>query len=792
MKEILKTLLFLGVIFQSFLVLNSCSSNDNKHLPNDSPEKDKLVLWYQQPATNWEIDALPLGNGSLGGLVFGTVNKERILLNENTVWDGGPNVPGYEDANKAESYKHLPKVRKALLDGDYTKAEALSKEHLMANYSYDHKNFGSYKPLGDVYIETGIEEFSNYKRSLSLNSAVSTVQFDSDSTHYTRQYFCSYPDKVMVMLFTANKKGKQNLTLSLAPSQHESPSYSSSEKGLLLNSIVKNNRMKLSTRVHVENSGGSVSTDNNIITVSGADSVMFILSADTEYKQIYPNFNGEDPDKNTLEIINRVKEKSYEELKNNHLKDYKTLFDRVDLSINNDSGSTEKPTDERVATYAKGKDFGLETLNFQYGRYLLIASSRPGNLPGNLQGIWNGLWLPPWKSDYHMNINFQMNYWPAEVTNLSETHLPLIDYVEMFTKTGVTSAKNHWNARGWSVSHVSNIWNGAAPYKHKNMYWSYYPTTGAWLCQHLYDHYRFTQDLAYLKEKAYPVMKSQAHFLEDYLFELPDGTLASTPSWSAEHDPISIGAAGDHAVSWDLFNSIIEASEILEVDSEERKVWKQLRDKIVPPKIGKWGQLQEWYEDVDNPNEKHRHTNHLLGLAPGRQISPLTTPELAEAAKVAIKARGNGSGSGWNMGQLTYEYARLFDGETAYEKIGFQIENNTKPNLFSAKKWFQIDGNFGATAGMAEMLLQSHMNVIHLLPALPSAWEKGEIKGLVARGGFEIDIEWENGQLIKASIKSKKGGICKLLYKDKTLKVKTIPGKVYNLVFKKGELINQN
>ncbi|WP_406683271.1 glycoside hydrolase family 95 protein [Seonamhaeicola sp. MEBiC1930] len=788
MKKTFKAFLFLCTVLQLFLILNSCNSNNNRHFIN-SFDKDNLVLWYQQPGTDWAIDALPLGNGSIGAMVFGTVNEERILLNEKTVWDGGPNVPGYADANRVDSYKHLPKVRKALLDGDYERAEALSKEHLMGTYSYDHNNFGSYRPLGDVYVKTDIEEYSNYKRSLSLNSAVSSVEFDADSTHYTRQYFCSYPDQVMVMLFTADKKGKQNLSLRLSSSQHESLVYRASENGLLLNSVVKNNRMKLSSRVHVENIGGSVATANNTITVSGADSVMFILSADTDYKQEYPNFLGEDPEKTTLNIINKAKEKSYRELQRNHLNDYKGLFDRVKLSINNDTNSIDKPTDERVAAYSRGKDFGLETLNFQYGRYLLIASSRPGNLPGNLQGVWNGLWSPPWKSDYHMNINFQMNYWPAEVTNLSETHLPLIDYVEMFTKTGVASAKNHWNARGWSVSHVSNIWNGAAPYSHKHMYWSYYPTTGAWLCQHVYDHYRFTQDTTYLKERAYPIMKSQAEFLEDYLYELPEGTLASTPSWSAEHDPISIGAAGDHAVSWDLFNNIIEASEILELDTEERKIWKQIRDKIVPPKIGKWGQLQEWYEDVDDPNEKHRHTNHLLGLAPGRQISPLTTPELAEAAKVAIKARGNGSGSGWNMGQLTYEYARLFDGETAYEKIGFQIENNTKPNLFSAKKWFQIDGNLGATAGMAEMLLQSHIDVVHLLPALPEAWEEGEVAGLMARGGFEVDIKWENGQLIKATIKSKKGGLCKLLYNSTTLEIETISGKAYNVVFENDKII---
>ena len=781
---------FVLLIMDVFLALSSCHSGGQKHAQESTSDDPNMVLTYQQPGTDWETDALPLGNGSIGAMVFGKVEEERILLNEKTVWDGGPNVPGFTDGNKVDSYKYLPEIRKALLDGDYAKAEKLSQEHLMGTYNYEHINFGDYKPLGDVYISTGIDNFSNYKRSLNLNSAVSTVEFDNDSTHYTRKYFCSYPDSVLVMLFTANEKGKQNLILKLSSSQHDSPVYSTSEKSLLLNSVVPVNRMKLSTRVHVTNIGGSVSTANNMITIAGADSVIFLLSADTEYKQVYPGFLGEDPEKNTLAIINKARKKSYPKLLKNHVDDYKELFDRVKLSINDDTGLRNLPTDERVAAYSRGNDYGLEVLNFQFGRYLLIASSRPGNLPGNLQGIWNGLWSPPWNADYHLNINFQMNYWPAEVINLSETQIPLIDYVEMFTKTGAVTAKNNWNARGWSTNHVSNIWNASAPFSNKFMYWSYYPLTGAWLCQHLWDHYTFTQDTTYLRERAYPVMKGQAEFLEDYLYELPDSTLASTPSWSAEHGPISLGAAGDHAVAWDLLNNIAEASEILGVDSHEREIWEDMRDKIVPPKIGRWGQLQEWYEDVDDPNEQHRHTNHLLGLAPGRQISPLTTPELAEAAKIAIKARGNGSGSGWNMGQLAYEYARLFDGETAYEKVGFQLENNVSPNLFSAKSKFQIDGNFGATAGMAEMLLQSHMGLVHLLPALPTAWQKGHVTGLMARGNFEVDMYWEQGLLTKARIKSKVGGRCRVLYQDKTLEIDTLAGKEYNIAFKNGELIN--
>lgn len=747
----------------------------------------------------WESRSLPIGNGSLGANILGSVAAERITLNEKTLWRGGPNTSGgadyYWNVNK-QSAPILKEIRQAFTEGNGEKAAQLTRKNFNGLAAYEEKDehpfrFGSFTTMGELYIETGLSEvrMKNYRRILSLDSAMAVVQFDKEGVQYRRKYFISYPDSVMVMEFSADKAGKQDLVLSYAPNpEAQSNMRADGTDGLIYTGILTNNGMKFAFRIKAIAEGGTVTAQNDRLIVKGADRVVFLLTADTDYKMNFnPDFKnpktyvGDDPELTTQSMMNQALSKGYETLVNNHKADYTALFNRVKLTLNPDVTGSGLPTYQRLANYRKGQpDFRLEELYYQFGRYLLIASSRPGNLPANLQGIWHNNLDGPWRVDYHNNINIQMNYWPAGPTNLSECTWPLIDFIRGLVKPGEKTAQAYFAARGWTASISANIFGFTSPLSSEIMAWNFNPMAGPWLATHIWEYYDYTRDRNFLKEVGYDLIKSSAQFTVDYLWHKPDGTYTAAPSTSPEHGPVDEGATFVHAVVREILLDAIEASKVLGVDSRERKHWQEVLAHLVPYKIGRYGQLLEWSKDIDDPNDKHRHVNHLFGLHPGRTLSPVTTPELAKAARIVLEHRGDGA-TGWSMGWKLNQWARLQDGNHAYTLFGNLLKNGTLDNLWDTHAPFQIDGNFGGTAGVTEMLLQSHMGFIQLLPALPDAWKDGLVSGLCAKGNFEVSISWKNNRLDEAILVSKAGTPCTVRYGDKTLSFKTIKGKVYKI-----------
>lgn len=657
---------------------------------------------------SWESQSLPIGNGSLGANIMGSVEAERITFNEKTLWRGGPNTAKgadyYWNVNKQSAHL-LDEIRKAFTEGDQKKAEMLTRQNFNSEVSYeaDGENpfrFGSFTTMGEFYVETGLNMIgmSDYKRILSLDSAMAVVQFKKDRVAYQRNFFISYPANVMVVRFSADQSGKQNLVFSYAPNPLSTGSMvSDGNKGLVYTASLDNNGMKYVVRIQAETKG-------------------------------------------------------------------------VNL-----------PTSQRLKNYRKGQpDYYLEELYYQFGRYLLIASSRPGNMPANLQGIWHNNVDGPWRVDYHNNINIQMNYWPACSTNLNECVLPLIDFIRTLVKPGEKTAQAYFGARGWTASISGNIFGFTTPLESQDMSWNFNPMAGPWLATHIWEYYDYTRDLKFLKETGYELIKSSADFAVDYLWHKPDGTYTAAPSTSPEHGPIDQGATFVHAVVREILMDAIEASKVLGVDKEERKQWEHVLANLVPYQIGRYGQLMEWSVDIDDPKDEHRHVNHLFGLHPGHTVSPVTTPELAKAAKVVLVHRGDGA-TGWSMGWKLNQWARLQDGNHAYTLFGNLLKNGTMDNLWDTHPPFQIDGNFGGTAGITEMLLQSHMGFIQLLPALPDAWKDGSISGICAKGNFEVDVIWENHQLKKAVVCSNAGGDCVIKYADQTISFKTVKGRSYQI-----------
>ena len=747
----------------------------------------------------WESRSLPIGNCSLGANILGSVAAERITLNEKTLWRGGPNTSGgadyYWNVNK-QSAPILKEIRQAFTEGNGEKAAQLTRKNFNGLAAYEEKDehpfrFGSFTTMGELYIETDLSELrmKNYRRILSLDSAMAVVQFDKEGVQYRRKYFISYPDSVMAMEFSADKAGKQNLVLSYAPNpEAQSNMRTDGTDGLVYTGILNNNGMKFAFRIKAIAKGGTVTAQNDRLIVKGADRVVFLLTADTDYKMNFnPDFKnpktyvGDDPELTTQSMMNQALLKGYETLANNHKADYTALFNRVKLTLNPDVTGSDLPTYQRLANYRKGQpDFRLEELYYQFGRYLLIASSRPGNLPANLQGMWHNNLDGPWRVDYHNNINIQMNYWPAGPTNLSECTWPLIDFIRGLVKPGEKTAQAYFAARGWTASISANIFGFTSPLSSEIMAWNFNPMAGPWLATHIWEYYDYTRDRNFLKEVGYDLIKSSAQFTVDYLWHKPDGTYTAAPSTSPEHGPVDEGATFVHAVVREILLDAIEASKVLGVDSRERKHWQEVLAHLVPYKIGRYGQLLEWSKDIDDPNDKHRHVNHLFGLHPGRTLSPVTTPELAKAARIVLEHRGDGA-TGWSMGWKLNQWARLQDGNHAYTLFGNLLKNGTLDNLWDTHAPFQIDGNFGGTAGVTEMLLQSHMGFIQLLPALPDAWKDGLVSGLCAKGNFEVSISWKNNRLDEAILVSKAGTPCTVRYGDKTLSFKTIKGKVYKI-----------
>ena len=790
-----------------------------------------LSIWFDKPCQltgaasfynysadrDWEERSLPIGNGSFGGNIFGSVAAERVTLNEKTLWRGGPNTSGgaeyYWNVNK-ESAHLLPEIRQAFVDNDLKKAAKLTRENFngLAGYEdYSEKpfRFGSYTTLGEAYIETGLSEIgmSDYKRILSIDSALAVVSFQKDGVKYERSYFASYPDSAMVWKFTADKPGMQNLTFSYAGNpEAEGKIVADGEKGLLYVGKLKNNSMEFALRIQAQHKGGSVkATADGKLVAKGADEVIFILTADTDYKINFdPDFTdpkayvGVNPVESTDAMMKAATARSYDELKARHQEDYLSLFNRVKINLNPNAPMTlefpsiyDLPTYKRLASYRKGKpDYKLEEIYYQYGRYLLIASSRPGNMPANLQGLWANGVDGPWRVDYHNNINVQMNYWPACPTNLSECNWPLIDFIRTLVKPGEKVAQSYFGARGWTASISANIFGFASPLSSQDMSWNFNPMAGPWLATHVWEYYDYTRDKQFLKEVGYDLIKNSAIFAVDYLWKRPDGSYTAAPSTSPEHGPVDQGATFVHAVIREILLNAIDASKVLGVDAKARKQWQEVYDNLVPYQTGRYGQLMEWSIDIDDPKDEHRHVNHLFGLHPGHTLSPITTPELAKAARIVLEHRGDGA-TGWSMGWKLNQWARLQDGNHAYKLFGNLLKNGTLDNLWDTHPPFQIDGNFGGTAGVTELLLQSHMGFIQLLPALPDAWEEGSVEGLLARGNFEVDLRWANGQLQEAIITSNAGQPCQLRYGDQTLNFKTKKGQTYTITSVNGKLVKK-
>lgn len=738
-----------------------------KSISNENIDLDKLALWYDEPATDWENEALPIGNGYMGGMIFGSVESERIQYNEKTLWSGGPGAwEDYNGGNKEGAWEAVQEIRRILDEG------GTPSNTLYQKVCGDQRAYGAYQNFGDIFLDFSSHESSevtNYRRELNIEEALSTVKYTYNGVNYEREYFTSYPDNVMVIKLKADKAS--SITVDVRNEGANNGKQLSVENNTLtLSGSIQDNGMKYESQIKVINSGGSIKDGEDKISVENADEVTIIMSAGTDYVNEYPTYKGEDPHNAVTERINNAVSLGYDELKSRHLEDYKELFDRVNLNLG--ELKLDKPTDDMLEEYRTNPSNSLETLFFQYGRYLLISSSREGSLPANLQGVWNNSNNPPWSSDYHFNVNLQMNYWPAEVANLSETAIPLVEYVESLREPGRVTAEMHCGIEdapekknGWTVNTMNNPFGFTA--MGWEFDWGWAPTSNAWISQNLWEHYQFTDDVDYLRDNIYPIMKEASQFWTQFLVEYThsDGKtyLVSSPSYSPEQGPRTVGTTFDQELIWQLFTDTIKASETLGVDEEFRSELEDKRERLLKPQIGKYGQVQEWKDDIDNPDNKHRHISHLVGLYPGTQINQKDTPELYDAAKVTMNHRGDG-GTGWSKANKINLWARLLDGDRAHSLLQNQLTTSTLDNLFDTHPPFQIDGNMGAVSGMSEMLIQSHLGTINPLPALPAAWEDGSFDGLKARGNFEVSANWNNNSLNLLKIKSGSGNDCYLEY----------------------------